>query len=184
MCRAEHVPGTEGRPLWALAVYQPGGVPESFSSAQHPPGQPSGAMQWCPLGALGGPSLPSVNPQGNFQGTFPGWQNSGSWMGVQVGVAVKEPKAPQAHVFSLICRVNLSCVWMGVVYMSGVRSLLSRNGLSCGTHGSRSHSRSSSGCPWSGGPGSGLLAPGHMVTVSLQSPLSFKLPKDKDYLTF
>ena len=55
------------------------------------------------------------------------------------------------------------------------------------------HSRSSSGCPWSGGPGSGLLdrvgswlwAPcarphGHC----LHSLLSFKLPKEEDYLTF
>ena len=142
-------------------------------------------MQWCPLGALGGPSLPSASLQGDFRGTFPGWRNpSGSWIEMQVGVVAKEPKAPQAHVFSLICQVNLSCVWMGGVYLSWVRSLSSRNGLSCRTRGSRSHSRYSSRCPQSGGPGSGLLAPGHMTTVSLQSPLGFTLPKDKDYLTF
>ena len=116
-------------------------------------------MQWCPLGALGGPSLPSASLQGDFRGTFPGWRNpSGSWIEMQVGVVAKEPKAPQAHVFSLICQVNLSCVWMGGVYLSWVRSLSSRNGLSCRTRGSRSHSRYSSRCPQSGGPGSGLLA--------------------------
>lgn len=85
--------------------------------------------------------LPS--PLRVFRGTFGGHFLAGGILldRMQVGVVAKEPKAPQAHVFSLICQVKLSCVWMGGVYVSGVRSLSSRNGLSCRTRGSRSHSR-------------------------------------------
>lgn len=133
-----------------------------FLSHSAQPSTPQDSLQEPCNGALWGPWGVLLSPLRVLRGTFRGHFLAGE----------------------ILCRVNLSCVWMGGVYMSGVRSLLSRNRLSCGTHGSCSHSRSSSGCPRSGGPGSGLLAPGHMVIVSLQSPLGFKLPKDKDYLTF
>lgn len=114
-----------------------------------------------PCGAVRILLLPSGHPQGHGE-SFPCWVNPpASWMGVRVGMAVKEPKAPRP-MFS---------AWFTGRTRLGDHSLEVSSAVGhtqAGAHQAQLQLCLGLGsCLWS--------HPGCVVIINLLSPLSFKL---------